>query len=213
MRDEDQRPSIAGDLVVIAVAVCGLAFLYFLQFWAGYLGSIGLWFCGVVFYYCLCPVLLVLLLFTRKEHAIRIVAVFILLMASVFAFLVPAYHPFTSGFLRRMKSEVDPHQLQTWALDLIKTRRAEVSAIAQGHTEHLKAVRDTPPEFIRKVTGYENPHVAVGTRDGQWNVLLLYGGGLKGWGLFVGDTNLDLRTDDTDYFVQWQPGIIAVHGR
>jgi hypothetical protein len=213
MQDKNSRSPVTGDLLIVTVGVCGVILLYLLQVLAGYLGSIGLWFCGAILYYCLCPILLVPLLFTRKEHGIRIVAVFILLMASVCTFFAPPYLPFTRGFLNRMKSEIDPRELQTWAVDLIKTRRAEFDAIARSGVQHIESKRDKPPEFIRKIRGYENPDVSVGTRDGQWNVFLLYGGGLKAWGLFVGDTSLRLQTDDTDYIMQWEPGVFVVHTR
>jgi hypothetical protein len=213
MQGENLRSPVTGDLLIVAVGVCGVALLYWLQFLAGYLGSIGLWFCGAVLYYCLCPALLVTLLFTRKEHGIRIVAVFILLMASVCTFFAPPYLPFTRGFLNRMKSEIDPHELQTWAVDLIKTRRAEFDAIARSGVQHIEPKRDKPPEFVRKIHGYGNPHVGVGTRDEQWEASLIYGGRVKGWGLFVGDIYFRLQSDDTLYVVQWEPGVFVVHTR
>jgi hypothetical protein len=200
-------------LGIMALGLGGLVVLYALQILAGYLPSIGLWFLDAIFYYCFCPALIVFLLVTWKEHGIRILSIFILLMASVCTFFQPTYLPFTRGFLSRMKSEVDPRQLQTWALNLISTRRAECEAMARSGIRHIAPKRDTPPEFIRKIRGYGHPMVGVGTHDGQWEVSLDYGGHFKGWGLSVGNIDLQLKSDQTLYVVQWAPGVFAVHTR
>jgi hypothetical protein len=224
---------MATDLLIATLTVCGVVLLYSLQFLAGHLGSINLWFCDAIFYYCLCPSVLVTLAIRGKRRGSTVasdgrgssfpnasertaLAVSILLMASVCTPFAPLYVPFTRGYLARMKSEVDPHQLQIWALGLIKTRRAEWDLIARSTIEHIEPHRDKPPECIERIRGYENPNVGVGTRDGQWEVSLLYGGGMKGWGLFIGDPSLNLQTTDTLdtlYVVQWVPGVFAAHTR
>jgi|ERR1017187_7626918 hypothetical protein len=204
---------IRSDLLIVLLGLCGLALLYSLQFLSGYLASIMLWFWGGILYYCLCPALLVVLYISSRKHEVRPLAFGVLLMVSVCAPFVPLYPAFTRGFLTRMKAEIDPHQLQTWALDLIKTRRVEINLITKSDVEHIEPKRDEPPEYVRRIRGYGSPYVSVGTRHEQWEVSLLYGGGFKGWGLIVSDTSLHLPSDDTLYVVQWEPGIFAVHTR
>jgi uncharacterized membrane protein len=211
VRSEEKRLSEVVrwiDYSTVAVGFVGLYALHNVLYSAGYSPrSSGVFLIAAILYRVLFPALLVLWFIVwvvairrtgaqdSKMNRARLWFLCLLTLGLVYTLVRPPDAHFASGFLARMKSEIDPGELQSWASDLLKTH-----SIGYLETNEI-------PAFLQRVN-YLRPRVGVGTNmRGQTSVTILYGGGFLGWGLEVGDTNLVLGLEASS--VRWQPGIYA----
>jgi hypothetical protein len=115
----------------------------------------------------------------------------------------PGYIKRTEKFADRVKSTVNPDELQAWATNLLIA-----SPNADPRTPITVKEADIPP-FIRAISTNQVPDVEIsGGKDGfRKSVTVWYGSGFGHWGLEIGFPTLVLTNSETHYFVQWKPGI------
>jgi len=110
----------------------------------------------------------------------------------------------TDKFAAQVKSSVNPDELQSWATNLIaKTPVSSPGGVEEKDVpNYVRAIyKDDPPEFVEIQHG-----------DGGSYVQIAYGSGFGHWGLYVGFTNLEMKSDENFYVVQWKPGIFFWNG-
>ena len=106
----------------------------------------------------------------------------------------------TERFAARVKSVVNPDELQAWATNVIaktpaKNEYTSVSPKATGI-----------PKGLLELFDYE-PDVWVSRDGGDAYVVVGYGSGLGHLGLYVGDKSFKAESDQQIYTIPWQPGI------
>jgi hypothetical protein len=113
----------------------------------------------------------------------------------------PGYVKKTERFATRVKSVVNPDELQAWATNLIAG-----TTIADRRTP--VDIKDADvPKFVRAIYEDSPPDVEVVGGDSDSYVEIWFGSGFGHWGLYVGNPSLVLQTSETHYIVKWKPGI------
>lgn len=112
----------------------------------------------------------------------------------------------TDQFSMRVKSVVNPDELQAWATNLIAqtpatNRDVSVSPKATGTPKGLLGISDDPPD------------VYVSRDSGGGYIVVSFGDFLDHIGLYVGDKSFKAKSDQQIYVVSWQPGIYFWHQR
>lgn len=106
-------------------------------------------------------------------------------------------------FEARVRKEVDPSVLQTWAVGVISDYAKAMPASEETVTYEVKDV----PESIRKLdTRLPAIFAFINRRDEYSYVAIRWGSGFRGhWGLSVGSTNfLDYSGQRSE---MWKPGV------
>ena len=202
----DKLPS---DRLIAIVGVAGLCILHIVLFESGYLLHIGVFIIGLVLYRFLFLVLLVWWFVawwsSRKESVRHAHGVYLalLLIGLTYTLIISPDMPVMHGLLARMKSQINPNELQTWAVEALRT-----------HERGPLSESELPP-FLRRVNySYLKPHVSVGTYLSDQPAVQItvvgmsFGAGFMGWGLMVGNTNLVLHPS-VAYYMRWKPGVYA----
>lgn len=108
----------------------------------------------------------------------------------------------TEQFSKRVKSVVNPNELQAWATNLI----AKTPSGGQTGMVNVKAP-DIPAGVLAIYKDDPPPDLYVSSGEGGPYVIICYGSGLGHWGLYVGDKSLKQESSEQIYVVTWQPGI------
>jgi hypothetical protein len=104
----------------------------------------------------------------------------------------------TNRFAARIRSTVNPDELQVWATNVIATtpaKHGDTSVSPKGIPKGLLGLSDYPPA------------IWVSRDGGNVCVVVGYGSGLGHLGLYVGDKSIKAESDQQIYVVPWQPGI------
>ncbi len=113
----------------------------------------------------------------------------------------PGYVKDTAKFAGRVKSVVNPDELQAWATNLIlKTTITASAPVGVKQADIPKALREL----------YKYPPDADVIRPAESTtayVEIWYGSGFGHWGLYIGDSTLVMSSSQTHYIVPWKPGI------
>ena len=112
----------------------------------------------------------------------------------------------TDQLSKRVKSVVNPDELQAWATNVIAMTPAKngdnpVYPNTKGIPKGLLGVSDYPPD------------VCVYHDAGGAYVVVSYGDFLDHIGLYVGDKSFKAESDQQIYVVPWQSGIYFWHQR
>lgn len=107
----------------------------------------------------------------------------------------------TEQFSERVKSVVNPDELQAWATNLI----ANTPITDRKTPVYLKEV--DIPKYIRAIYNEYPEDVEVVGSDAGTYVVVCYGSGNGHWGLYVGSPTLHQESDANFYVVPWKPGI------
>ncbi len=107
----------------------------------------------------------------------------------------PGYVKITEEFATTVKSTVNPEELQSWATNVLSTTSGDADIT-------------NVPSFIVSIYKDDRPEWAViqHNNNGRY-VEIVYGSGFGHWGLDVGYTNLNMKSDDRSYVLPWKPGI------
>lgn len=132
-------------------------------------------------------------------------AAWIALLLAVASGCEPGYVKNTARFADRVKSVVNPDELQAWA-----TNRIGQTRVAVGTTGDIKQA--DIPQALRGL--YEFPPDAdISAPEGSTPyVTIWYGSGHGHWGLYVGDPTLVKSSSQTHYIVPWKAGIYFWNG-
>jgi hypothetical protein len=113
----------------------------------------------------------------------------------------------TENFAAQVKSRVNPDELQSWATNLIAKTPAP-------SLNQFRGVKETDvPNYVRAIYKDDPPEeVVIYHGDGGSYVQIIYGSGFGHWGLYVGLTGLEMKSDERFYVVQWKPGVYFWNG-
>ena len=131
---------------------------------------------------------------------------FLLMLATFVTGCGQSYIERTEQFSKRVKSVVNPDELQAWATNVIATMPAKngdtsVNPKATGIPKGLLGISDDPPD------------VFVSRDSGGGYVVVSFGDFLDDIGIYVGDKSFKAESDQQIYVVRWQPGIYFWHQR
>jgi hypothetical protein len=115
----------------------------------------------------------------------------------------PGYIKKTQKFADRVKSVVNPDELQTWATNLIA--RTPTPPVHNQNIAYLKEA--DIPQYLRAIDKEQMPDVYVSNWGDSVVVEIWFGGGFGHWGLFVGPSGWTQKSSETHYLVEWKPGI------
>ena len=126
--------------------------------------------------------------------------ILLVLLAATLVGCGEGYVKQTDRFATKVKSVVNPDELQAWATNVIaktpaKNGDTSVDPEATGIPKGLLKLSEIPPD------------VWVSRECGDACVVVGYGSGLGHLGLYVGDKSLKAESDQHIYVVPWQPGI------
>jgi ABC-type glycerol-3-phosphate transport system substrate-binding protein len=128
----------------------------------------------------------------------------LLVLAILLAGCGQGYVERTEQLSKRVKSVVNPDELQAWATNVIAKTSAKngdisVNPTATGIPKGLLGFSDYPPD------------VFVSRDGGGGYVVVSFGDFLDHMGLYVGDKSFKAESDQQIYVVPWQPGIYFWH--
>lgn len=104
----------------------------------------------------------------------------------------------TERFAYRVKSTVNPDELQAWATNLLDSTNSKTGIIP---------AKDLPP-FLHKIYN-DDPEFGCVNGSGGSNefVSITFGGGFGHWGLFVGRPSFKRESLGDVFLMKWRPGV------
>lgn len=102
-------------------------------------------------------------------------------------------------FAEDVKRDVDPSELQTWAVSLLAAQKHEVGEVFYA---------DEVLPDVRSLSSQGSPFQwAVCDKESIW---LTWGGGFGHWGIVVGTASFKPQQEG-NYYIAWEPGIYFWH--